>query len=631
MTDRLTQQQLRELSVQAGLSHFPSIMRFLRGIADGIAQFPISSALVTAWRSTAARTLQDRFGEQVNVRDFGARGDGLTDDHAAIARAIAVAAELGRAVYFPAGTYMSSPIETPVSIHLSYGATLKAIDGLSGSHLVTITAHGVRLYGPGAIDGNKAGAPAGWSCIYARGRHNLEIADLTIRNAGRHGIGLYDASGLRVRNVRVSGNTWAHVQVYVDQEALSDVVIDGVEASGPGRAVAVSNISPADVPGGKKTIRGVHFRRCTATDAGAAEVVMEIWCGGQVKAFNCTFEACRVTGGLFAFSFDGVAGGTMVDCHAIGPAQIGYELADSPGSRVVNGTLDIMGSIGAEGAPAPLTPVSISGASANAEVSDILIIDSVGTGKALRAIYVGDTSHGVTISRNRVLATVQQGIVLNAVRHQRVVTQNIFASVVADALAAYYADGLRVLSGLKIGAAFNGILLLGDGATNDIRIEGNDLRNCTNGAFNPQGAFGPDVWLLGNDGVLDWQQPLHLPPTGTAPRRQLEIDQVLNATSCLHVGASDGSNPGYLAAEDGGLALKSSGVTGLVITDNGSAVCGAGALATNATDGFLYGAYGAGPPTGTPTAQGGIPFYFDTVNRRLYAYIGGAWRYVNLT
>lgn len=44
----------------------------------------------------------------VNVKDFGAKGDGVTDDYAAIMAAIAVAEVAGGVVYFPPGTYMIS-------------------------------------------------------------------------------------------------------------------------------------------------------------------------------------------------------------------------------------------------------------------------------------------------------------------------------------------------------------------------------------------------------------------------------------------------------------------------------------------------------------------------------------------
>ena len=64
------------------------------------------------------------------------------------------------------------------------------------------------------------------------------------------------------------------------------------------------------------------------------------------------------------------------------------------------------------------------------------------------------------------------------------------------------------------------------------------------------------------------------------------------------------------------------------ITAAGSVVAGASAaLATTATDGFLYVPTCAGTPTGTPTAITGMaPIVVDTTNNKLYFYSGGAWR-----
>jgi hypothetical protein len=59
----------------------------------------------------------------------------------------------------------------------------------------------------------------------------------------------------------------------------------------------------------------------------------------------------------------------------------------------------------------------------------------------------------------------------------------------------------------------------------------------------------------------------------------------------------------------------------------GGMVVGTAALATNATDGFLYVPTCAGTPTGTPTTQTGTaPIVVDTTNNKLYFYSGGAWR-----
>jgi hypothetical protein len=69
------------------------------------------------------RTLQHKLDETVSVRDFGATGDGVTDDTAAISRAIQriysatyndSSSKVRRTIYFPAGSYLvSSTILVP--------------------------------------------------------------------------------------------------------------------------------------------------------------------------------------------------------------------------------------------------------------------------------------------------------------------------------------------------------------------------------------------------------------------------------------------------------------------------------------------------------------------------------------
>jgi hypothetical protein len=63
-----------------------------------------SSATALATGSTTARTLANRFSDVVNVRDFGAVGDGIADDTAAIQAAV----NTGKTVYLPEGIYICS-------------------------------------------------------------------------------------------------------------------------------------------------------------------------------------------------------------------------------------------------------------------------------------------------------------------------------------------------------------------------------------------------------------------------------------------------------------------------------------------------------------------------------------------
>jgi len=94
-----------------------------------------------------------------------------------------------------------------------------------------------------------------------------------------------------------------------------------------------------------------------------------------------------------------------------------------------------------------------------------------------------------------------------------------------------------------------------------------------------------------------------------------------------------------MAAPDGTLTddfIVSTFATGdamrerLRVTNLGNVVPGTAALATSATDGFVYMQSMAGAPSGTPTSYGGrVPFVYDTTNDKLYVY-NGAWKSVAL-
>ena len=69
--------------------------------------------------------------------------------------------------------------------------------------------------------------------------------------------------------------------------------------------------------------------------------------------------------------------------------------------------------------------------------------------------------------------------------------------------------------------------------------------------------------------------------------------------------------------------------TRMTIKNSGSVIIGnsSSALATSATNGFLYVPSCAGIPSGTPTSVTGvIPIVVDSTNNKLYFYSGGAWR-----
>tara|TARA_Y100000114_G_scaffold107004_1_gene100320 strand:+ start:324 stop:2102 length:1779 start_codon:yes stop_codon:yes gene_type:complete len=64
---------------------------------------------ITSGTGATVRTVDDKLGDFVSVKDFGAVGDGTTDDTAAIQAAINVQ----KSVYFPSGTYLCGQITFP--------------------------------------------------------------------------------------------------------------------------------------------------------------------------------------------------------------------------------------------------------------------------------------------------------------------------------------------------------------------------------------------------------------------------------------------------------------------------------------------------------------------------------------
>lgn len=116
---------------------------------------------------------------------------------------------------------------------------------------------------------------------------------------------------------------------------------------------------------------------------------------------------------------------------------------------------------------------------------------------------------------------------------------------------------------------------------------------------------------------------------GTVEFRGNDGSAFINAAQIrVDIDNTPGSNdmPGrlvFLTTADGAAATTER----MRIDSNGNVRVGTAALATTATNGFLYVPTCAGAPTGVPTAITGLaPIVIDSTNNKLYFYSGGAWR-----
>ena len=73
----------------------------IRYTDDGALNNNVSNSTATATGTTTARTIANLFGDYISVKDFGAVGDGATDDTAAMQ----AAHNSGKLIYYPAGYY----------------------------------------------------------------------------------------------------------------------------------------------------------------------------------------------------------------------------------------------------------------------------------------------------------------------------------------------------------------------------------------------------------------------------------------------------------------------------------------------------------------------------------------------
>lgn len=153
------------------------------------------------------QTVQTKLEQYVSVKDFGAVGDGVTDDRVAIQAAL----NASKSVYFPAPSvsYYISDSVSPQSNTLIYG------DGFS-SH-IQVPNGTVNCFYVNGVSGvivrdlkistvTQTNATAYKCAVLINNSANCLVENVLVFNMGHWGVGIYDASGCIVRGCRFA--TW---------------------------------------------------------------------------------------------------------------------------------------------------------------------------------------------------------------------------------------------------------------------------------------------------------------------------------------------------------------------------------------------------------------------------------------
>ena len=160
-----------------------------------------ASVSFTQAGSTDTRNVQVKLEESVSVKDFGAVGDGVADDTAAIQAAI----DNANGLYFPHGTYLVSAqinLKSDLSITADIGAKILLDTGvtpyvLRGTSISNVSIVNLEIEGNGA---------SGYSTVYIDNSSNIYINNCKITKSGATGLYFVVCSFVKVENCELSNN-----------------------------------------------------------------------------------------------------------------------------------------------------------------------------------------------------------------------------------------------------------------------------------------------------------------------------------------------------------------------------------------------------------------------------------------
>lgn len=202
------------------------LVRYLQALAQGSSDSG-SVAYIPAGTGAVTRNVQTKLRERLSVKDFGAVGDGVTDDTIAINTANAAAVALNKELFWPTGVYIASNIPAIANMRwVGEGVTQTIVKLKNGTNAGLVTSASTNIddvyISHMQFDGNSSNNTTGDTLTIKGCRTRL--IDIEVRAAAGNAI----VTDWNVANgARVSGCEGYFANITIDQPQQNGWVHSG--------------------------------------------------------------------------------------------------------------------------------------------------------------------------------------------------------------------------------------------------------------------------------------------------------------------------------------------------------------------------------------------------------------------
>ncbi len=263
------------------------------------------SQFVQSGTAAVERTVESKLQDVVSAKDFGAVGDGVTNDKAAVAAANTYAASADKTLFFPAGTYLVNDLTIDCDWLGEEGSIIKN-DGTSTVYnFIRITGKTNLRVERLTFDGSVSADPVAWNsgnynsftgaiALHIYNSSQITVRDCTIRNS-------------QMSPLRIDTCSLIHVDDCIIQKGRGNFG-DGVYARASS-SCSITNTTISDVT-----------RAALVTEAGS-----QLFHLSNVIVINAHDASINYGGGEFnaGFWFENSANHVVVGCRAT-TTKIGY-------------------------------------------------------------------------------------------------------------------------------------------------------------------------------------------------------------------------------------------------------------------------------------------------------------------